>query len=114
MLFDEPTSALDPELIGDVLNAMRRLAAQGMTMLVVSHEMRFVREVVPSEARAFGELLGDSIAMREVFAILERIAPTAVTLLVEGESGTGKELAARSIHKASTRASQPYVAFDCA
>jgi len=45
MLFDEPTSALDPELVGDVLEAMRGLAAQGMTMLVVSHEMRFVREV---------------------------------------------------------------------
>ncbi len=45
MLFDEPTSALDPELVGDVLEAMRALAAQGMTMLVVSHEMRFVREV---------------------------------------------------------------------
>jgi DNA-binding NtrC family response regulator len=74
----------------------------------------FVREVVPSEARAFGDLLGDSLAMREVFAILERVAPSTVTVLVEGESGTGKELAARSIHRASPRAAQPYVVFDCA
>jgi polar amino acid transport system ATP-binding protein len=44
MLFDEPTSALDPELVGDVLETMRNLAARGMTMLVVSHEIRFVRE----------------------------------------------------------------------
>ncbi|GED97695.1 ATP-binding protein [Gordonia crocea] len=45
MLFDEPTSALDPELVGDVLAVMRRLAADGMTMLVVTHEMGFAREV---------------------------------------------------------------------
>jgi polar amino acid transport system ATP-binding protein len=45
MLFDEPTSALDPELVGDVLDVMRDLAAAGMTMLVVTHEMGFAREV---------------------------------------------------------------------
>ncbi|WP_343063685.1 amino acid ABC transporter ATP-binding protein [Haloechinothrix aidingensis] len=45
MLFDEPTSALDPELVGDVLGAMRQLAEEGMTMLVVTHEMQFAREV---------------------------------------------------------------------
>jgi polar amino acid transport system ATP-binding protein len=45
MLFDEPTSALDPELVGDVLDAMRKLAENGMTMIVVTHEMGFAREV---------------------------------------------------------------------
>ncbi|MEU9981904.1 amino acid ABC transporter ATP-binding protein [Streptomyces sp. NPDC050856] len=45
MLFDEPTSALDPELVGDVLAVMRMLAAEGMTMMVVTHEMSFAREV---------------------------------------------------------------------
>jgi polar amino acid transport system ATP-binding protein len=45
MLFDEPTSALDPELVGDVLAVMRKLALDGMTMLVVTHEMSFAREV---------------------------------------------------------------------
>jgi arginine/lysine/histidine/glutamine transport system ATP-binding protein len=45
MLFDEPTSALDPELVGEVLQVMRLLAETGMTMLVVTHEMRFAREV---------------------------------------------------------------------
>ncbi|MEO3807092.1 amino acid ABC transporter ATP-binding protein [Nonomuraea sp. B1E8] len=45
MLFDEPTSALDPELVGDVLTVMRKLAEEGMTMLVVTHEMGFAREV---------------------------------------------------------------------
>ncbi len=45
MLFDEPTSALDPELVGEVLEAMRQLASDGMTMIVVTHEMGFAREV---------------------------------------------------------------------
>jgi polar amino acid transport system ATP-binding protein len=45
MLFDEPTSALDPELVGDVLEAMKKLASSGMTMIVVTHEMGFAREV---------------------------------------------------------------------
>lgn len=45
MLFDEPTSALDPEMVGEVLDVMRKLAAEGMTMVVVTHEMGFAREV---------------------------------------------------------------------
>ena len=44
-LFDEPTSALDPELVGEVLDVMRALAASGMTMIVVTHEMAFAGEV---------------------------------------------------------------------
>ena len=45
MLFDEPTSALDPEMVGEVLNVMRELAAENMTMVVVTHEMAFAKEV---------------------------------------------------------------------
>ena len=45
MLFDEPTSALDPEMVQEVLNVMRELAAEGLTMIIVTHEMRFAREV---------------------------------------------------------------------
>ena len=45
MLFDEPTSALDPEMVGEVLGLMRELAADGMTMVVVTHEMGFAKEV---------------------------------------------------------------------
>ena len=45
MLFDEPTSALDPEMVGEVLNVMKELAKEGMTMVVVTHEMGFAREV---------------------------------------------------------------------
>jgi len=45
MLFDEPTSALDPEMVGEVLDVMKQLAQSGMTMVVVTHEMGFAREV---------------------------------------------------------------------
>ena len=45
MLFDEPTSALDPEMVGEVLQVMKELAKEGMTMVVVTHEMGFAREV---------------------------------------------------------------------
>jgi DNA-binding NtrC family response regulator len=81
---------------------------------VVAVQLRWrIREVPPSTARAFGDLYGESLAMREIFAVLERVARSDVTVLVEGESGTGKELVARSIHRASRRNSGPYVVFDC-
>jgi len=61
MLFDEPTSALDPELIGEVLNVMKKLANAGMTMIVVTHEMGFAREVADRViVMAEGELIEDS------------------------------------------------------
>ena len=60
MLFDEPTSALDPELVGEVLNVMKDLAKQGMTMIVVTHEMGFAREVADRVVfMADGEILED-------------------------------------------------------
>jgi len=61
MLFDEPTSALDPELIGEVLNVMKKVALEGMTMLVVTHEMGFAREVADRViVMAEGELIEDA------------------------------------------------------
>ena len=61
MLFDEPTSALDPELIGEVLNVMKKVAKDGMTMLVVTHEMGFAREVADRViVMGDGELIEDS------------------------------------------------------
>ena len=61
MLFDEPTSALDPELIGEVLNVMKKVAKDGMTMLVVTHEMGFAREVADRVlVMADGEMIEDA------------------------------------------------------
>jgi DNA-binding NtrC family response regulator len=70
--------------------------------------------VIPlSDKTSFGELVGGSIEMRRVYAVLERIAPTNVTLLIEGETGTGKDVAARALHGASSRADGPFIPVDC-
>jgi polar amino acid transport system ATP-binding protein len=66
MLFDEPTSALDPELVGDVLAVMKSLASEGMTMMVVTHEMGFAREV------------GDNLVFMDGGVIVEEGDPAAV------------------------------------
>ncbi|MGI5120427.1 amino acid ABC transporter ATP-binding protein [Marinactinospora thermotolerans] len=66
MLFDEPTSALDPELVGEVLDVMKDLARDGMTMIVVTHEMGFAREV------------GDSLVFMDGGVVVERGTPAEV------------------------------------
>jgi polar amino acid transport system ATP-binding protein len=66
MLFDEPTSALDPELVGDVLDAMRKLAHEGMTMVVVTHEMGFAREVADTVVFMDGGVVVESGKPRDV------------------------------------------------
>ncbi len=68
MLFDEPTSALDPELVGDVLAVMKKLAQQGMTMIVVTHEMGFAREVADELVFMDGGVVVELGAPREVMA----------------------------------------------
>ena len=66
MLFDEVTSALDPELVGEVLRTMRQLAEQGMTMLVVTHEMGFASDVA------------DDVVFMDNGQIIERSPPTQI------------------------------------
>ena len=68
MLFDEPTSALDPELVGEVLDVMKKLAAEGMTMVVVTHEMGFAREVADHLVFMDGGVVVESGPPREVLA----------------------------------------------
>jgi polar amino acid transport system ATP-binding protein len=68
MLFDEPTSALDPELVGDVLDAMRLLAEEGMTMIVVTHEVGFAREVGDTAVFMDDGVVRETGPPREVFA----------------------------------------------
>src|SRR6478609_3170967 len=68
MLFDEPTSALDPELVGDVLNVMKDLAKSGMTMIVVTHEIGFAREVGDRLTFMDGGIVVESGDPREVLA----------------------------------------------
>jgi transcriptional regulator with GAF, ATPase, and Fis domain len=66
-----------------------------------------------SDRTSFGELVGASLPMRRVYAMLERVAGTSATLLIEGETGTGKDVVARSLHAASPRADGPFVPVDC-
>ncbi len=68
MLFDEPTSALDPELVGEVLDAMRQLASDGMTMIVVTHEIGFAREVGDTVVFMHDGVIVETGKPREVFA----------------------------------------------
>ncbi|MFD9812120.1 amino acid ABC transporter ATP-binding protein [Streptomyces sp. NPDC059080] len=68
MLFDEPTSALDPELVGDVLQVMRQLAADGMTMVVVTHEIAFAREVADTAVFMDEGVVVESGPPRQVLA----------------------------------------------
>jgi polar amino acid transport system ATP-binding protein len=68
MLFDEPTSALDPELVGEVLDVMRRLAAEGMTMIVVTHEIGFAREAGDVAAFMDDGVVVETGVPSEVFA----------------------------------------------
>jgi polar amino acid transport system ATP-binding protein len=68
MLFDEPTSALDPELVGEVLAVMKKLASEGMTMVVVTHEMGFAREVADQIVFMDGGVIVESGKPREVLS----------------------------------------------
>ncbi len=70
-------------------------------------------EVSLSKNEKFGDAIGNSVAMREVFTTLERAAPTDLTVLIEGETGTGKELLADGLHRKSKRANGPYQIVDC-
>ena len=79
MLFDEPTSALDPEMIGEVLDVMKRLAEDGMTMIVVTHEMRFAREVSSRTIFLDGGRIEEDKPSHELFDHPE--SPRLVTFL---------------------------------
>ncbi|MCA9537979.1 MAG: sigma 54-interacting transcriptional regulator [Myxococcales bacterium] len=67
----------------------------------------------PSPEERFGEIIGANVQMRKIFGILEKIAPSDTTVVIEGETGTGKEVVANTIHRQSYRAEKPFVVFDC-
>ena len=84
----------------------------GDVELVLRVEARASR-MLPIEDTRFGETLGSSVAMRTIFGVLTRIAPTDASILLEGETGTGKDVLARSIHASSSRKSAPLHVVDC-
>jgi transcriptional regulator with GAF, ATPase, and Fis domain len=91
---------------------------QGAMIRAGRTEIKFVSqdetfEITPHKKDRFGPLIGSSTAMRKIYTIIEKIAATDVTVIIEGESGTGKELVAAAIHEKSKRNKKPFVVFDC-
>ena len=70
-------------------------------------------QIVPSRADRCGRLIGGNAKMREIYSIIEKIAPTATTVVIDGETGTGKEVVAQTIHELSPRSRGELVVFDC-
>ena len=70
-------------------------------------------KIEPSDRDSFGEMVGKSRKMRQIFSILEKISPTQATVIIEGETGTGKDLVAKAVHKHSPRKDKPFIVFDC-
>jgi len=85
---------------------------KAISLYRVVKENRQLRRAVESRYN-FGNLIGKSREMEEVFSLIRKVAPTTATVLIEGESGTGKELAAKSIHFNGPRKDQPFVAVNC-
>ncbi len=90
----------------------------GCTVAVGQSQLKFGAHeeevtIVPSRADRLGGLIGGNAAMRQIYSILEKIAPTATTVVIEGETGTGKEVVAQTIHNLSPRAKGELVVFDC-
>src|SRR5262249_49756135 len=92
--------------------------APGMSFRVGQTELRFqtaedIVEIALSKGGSFDRVIGGSVALREIFATLEKVAPSELTVLITGETGTGKELIARGIHNASSRRGKSFVVLDC-
>ena len=94
-------------------------AIAGMAAIAIENARQFERlgienQQLRAEVSLQHDMVGQSACMRDVYQFIERVAPSDSTVLIHGESGTGKELAARAIHKNSTRKKQPFVALNCA
>jgi len=95
------------------LEEVRHLAARALEHRRILRENRDLKaRLAPLEG--WGEVIGVSQGMKEVFAVIRKVAPLSCHVLIQGESGTGKELVARLIHRESPRRDKPFVAFNCA
>jgi transcriptional regulator with GAF, ATPase, and Fis domain len=94
-------------------------AVAGLAAVAISNAHQFERlglenQQLRAEVNLKHDMIGNSPRLREVYQLIERVAPSDATVLIHGESGTGKELAARAIHNNSPRKDQPFVALNCA
>ena len=99
--------------INEVTVVPGTLISIGKCELVIEPDLPSV-DVPLSQATRLGGMVGRSLGMRRLFSMIERVAPTEYTVLIEGETGTGKEVTARTLHELSARRAAPFVVFDCA
>jgi DNA-binding NtrC family response regulator len=92
---------------------LRQILSNAARQRETEQELEVTRRKL-RDAGVLGSMVGSSKKMQEVFALIERIAPSNVSVLITGESGTGKELVARTLHSLSPRKSRPFVAVNCA
>lgn len=95
------------------IEELRKRVANLIKLIELEQENERLRRQLVTEGQ-FGQMLGKGVAMRRVFELAERVAPTDTTVLIVGESGTGKDLLAQEIHNRSARAEGPMVAVNCA
>lgn len=116
--YDYVTKPFDPDSLRDlVLRALGESAVLAQGASAASGERSFLPPGAPTAEKVsepFGRLLGQSASMRELYRMIDRVAPTDATVLILGETGVGKELVAREVHDRSPRAGRRLVAVNCA
>lgn len=110
---DDPSAEFDQDHL-QLLSAIAGLASVAIANLHRVARLEDENQRLRAEISIEHDMIGDSARMRDVYQFISKVAPTEATVLIRGESGTGKELAARAIHSNSQRASEPFVAINCA
>jgi DNA-binding NtrC family response regulator len=93
-------------------NKLRLVLDRAVELTEAKRENALLRRQLQDRG-TFGELVGNSAAMREIYALVEQVAPSSASVLITGESGTGKELIARTIHQLSPRRDKPFIGINC-
>lgn len=110
---DDPSAEFDEDHL-QLLSAIAGLASVAIENLHRVARLEDENQRLRAEMSIEHDMIGDSARIRDVYQFISKVAPTEATVLIRGESGTGKELAARAIHSNSQRASEPFVAINCA
>lgn len=104
--YDYVAKPVDPQRLRILLDQVGERHARQQEVTVLRRQLR--------DRGRFGTMIGTSVAMRQVYQLVEQAAPTGASVLITGESGTGKELVAQTLHRLSPRAARPFVPINCA